>query len=54
METVRLVVGEVARPLASWAAMVIGLTMCGLALTTWCLLVLLLTGRLPWMVRKYF
>ena len=22
--------------------------------TAWCLLVFLLTGRLPWMVRKYF
>lgn len=54
METARLVVAEVARPLASGTAMVIGYMMCALVLTMWCLLVLLLTGRLPWMVRKYF
>ena len=31
-----------------------GLAMAVVLTTAWCLFVFMLTGRLPWMVRKYF
>lgn len=54
METARDVISEVARPLGACAATVIGFSFWLSVVAMWCLLVFLLTGRLPWMVRKYF
>jgi hypothetical protein len=34
-----------------WA---VGMAIVSAVMLAWCLLVFLLTGRLPWMVRKYF
>lgn len=33
---------------------VAGMVVVSVAMMAWCLLVFLMTGRLPWMVRKYF
>lgn len=41
---------DAGKALASMAGMV----MFAVMVTAWCLLVLLMTGRLPWFARKYF
>lgn len=41
-----------------WTARIVicavGMAVVGALMLAWCLIVFLLSGRLPWMVRKYF
>lgn len=53
MDAARTVVVEAVRPLVSTALALFGFGVYALLIVVWCLLVLVLTGRLPWMVRKY-
>lgn len=53
MEVLKILVWEVAVPLSRYALEAAAAVMAGLLVVAWCLLVLILTGRLPWFVRKY-
>lgn len=44
--------------IVEWTARIVicavGMAVVGALMLAWCLIVFLLSGRLPWMVRKYF
>lgn len=52
-ETWWMIAGDVAMLIAKALAQTAAATMVAILVISWCLLVLLLTGRFPWMVRKY-
>jgi hypothetical protein len=53
-ETWWMIAGDVAQLIAKAFAQTAAATMVAILVISWCLLVLVVTGRLPWMVRRYF
>lgn len=45
---------DFAVPVGGLLLQLVGLLLAMALVTAWCLFVFTLTGRLPWMVRKYF
>lgn len=54
MEAIKGCVADVAVPVGGLVLQLAGALLAAALVTAWCLLVLVLTGRLPWFVRKYF
>lgn len=50
--------GSLMESIVEWTARIllwaVGMAVASALMLAWCMLVFLLTGRLPWMVRKYF
>lgn len=53
MELLKVILREVVGPVGGILIGALSMAAWLVVLATWCLLVLLFTGRLPWMVRKY-
>lgn len=46
--------GDIMRDVFSAISWALRLVLCCTLLTVWCVIVFLFTGRLPWMVRRFF
>lgn len=54
MEAIKGFVVDFVEPAGGLLLQLFGAVLAVALVTSWCLFVLLLTGRLPWFVRKYF
>lgn len=53
MDELRSIWNEAGAPVVRFSFNAVALALAGLLVMTWCLAVVLFTGRLPWFVRKY-
>jgi len=53
MDIIKAMVIEALAPVAAALLRAIGFVVWGALIVSWCLLVLFLSGRFPWFVRKY-